>query len=150
MTFDKKIDFLKSIGSDKVPHSSFFEKKTLLDHLIGTHDILQGWGKEQIVLDAGLFHSVYGTAKFMPNKGLVDNRQVIIDLIGDQAEEIVYWFCILVFPRIPEMEKFKDPLKSYLLAVERANALEQKDFQDRLKEYNAKKNIMTWEEAYDL
>ena len=150
MTFYKKIDFLKSIGSDKVPHSSFFEKKTLLDHLIGTHDILQGWGKEQIVLDAGLFHSVYGTAKFMPNKGLVDNRQVIIDLIGDQAEEIVYWFCILVSPRIPEMEKFKDPLKSYLLAVERANALEQKDFQDRLNEYNAKKNTMTWEEAYGL
>ena len=150
MTFDKKIDFLKSIGSDKVLHHHFFKEKTLLDHLIGTHDILQGWGKEQIVLDAGLFHSVYGTAKFMPNKGLVDNRQVIIDLIGDQAEEIVYWFCILVSPRIPEMEKFKDPLKSYLLAVERANALEQKDFQDRLKEYNAKKNIMTWEEAYGL
>ena len=137
MTFDKKIDFLKSIGSDKVPHSS----RTLLDHLIGTHDILQGWGKEQIVLDAGLFHSVYGTAKFMPNKGLVDNRQVIIDLIGDQAEEIVYWFCILVFPRIPEMEKFKDPLKSHLLAVERANLLEQED---------VKKNMMTWEEAYGL
>ena len=107
MTFDKKIDFLKSIGSDKVSHSS----RTLLDHLIGTHDILQGWGKAQIVLDAGLFHSVYGTAKFMPNKGLVDNRQVIIDLIGDQAEEIVYWFCILVSPRIPEMEKFKEPTK---------------------------------------
>ena len=137
MTFDKKIDFLKSIGSDKVPHSS----RTLLDHLIGTHDILQGWGKEQIVLDAGLFHSVYGTAKFMPNKGLVDNRQVIIDLIGDQAEEIVYWFCILVSPRIPEMQKFKDPLKSHLLAVEGANLLEQRD---------VKKNIMTWEEAYGL
>jgi hypothetical protein len=137
LTFYKKIDFLKSIGSDKVPHSS----KTLLDHLIGTHDILQGWGKEQIVLDAGLFHSVYGTAKFMPNKGLVDNRQVIIDLIGDQAEEIVHWFCIIVFPRIPEMEKFKDPLKSHLLAVERANLLEQED---------VKKNMMTWEEAYGL
>ena len=146
MTFDKKIDFLKSIGSDKVSHSS----RTLLDHLIGTHDILQGWGKAQIVLDAGLFHSVYGTSKFLPNKGLVDNRQVIIDLIGNQAEEIVYWFCILVSPRIPEMEKFKDPLKSHLLAVERANALEQKDYQDRFKEYNAKKNTMTWEEAYGL
>ena len=81
---------------------------------------------------------------------MVDNRQVIIDLIGDQAEEIVYWFCILVFPRIPEMEKFKDPLKSHLLVVERANALEQKDYQDRFKEYNAKKNTMTWEEAYGL
>ena len=131
MAYDKKIDFLKSIGSDKVPHSS----RTLLDHLIGTHDILQGWGKEQIVLDAGLFHSVYGTVYFRPDAGLIDDRQVVIDLIGEQAEEIAYWFCILNAPRLQEILKFDEPLRGYLLSLDAANS------QGRM---------MTLEEAYDL
>jgi len=131
--FTKKIDFLKIIGSDKVKHG----EETLLDHLIYTHDILQKLGEEQFLLDAGLFHSVYGTAYFMPEVGLIDNRQVVIDLIGEQAEEIVYWFCILVNPRLPEINKFEEPLKSNLLKLYVANS-------------EAQKKMMTWEEAYDL
>ena len=73
----------------------------------------------------------------MPEGGLLDNRQVIIDLIGEQAEEIVYWFCILVNPRLPEINKFEEPLKSNLLKLYFAN----KDSQSKM---------MTWEEAYGL
>ena len=95
LTFTKKIDFLKSIGSDKTEHSG----RTLLEHLIGTSEKLKKMGAPQYLQDAALFHSVYGTAYFMPEGGLVDDRQVVKDLIGDQAEEVAYWFCILDKPR---------------------------------------------------
>ena len=38
-----KIDFLKSLGSDKVKHGD----QTLLEHLIGTRDKLKGMGKPE-------------------------------------------------------------------------------------------------------
>ena len=84
LTFTKKIDFLKSIGSDKVKHSG----RTLLEHLIGTRERLKELGAPEYLQDAGLFHSVYGTVYFMPEGGLVEDRQNIKDLIGEQAEEV--------------------------------------------------------------
>ena len=36
----------------------------------------------------------------MPEGGLVENRQNVKDLIGEQAEEIAYLFCIIDNPRI--------------------------------------------------
>jgi hypothetical protein len=133
--YKKKIDFLKSIGSDKVKHSG----GTLLEHLIGTSEELKKLGAPEYLQDAGLFHSVYGTVYFMPEGGLVDDRQVVKDLIGEDAEEIAYWFCILDLPRIEQILKFKGQLKKDLLSLDTANQEEQ-----------SANNMMTWEEAYDL
>ena len=136
LTFTKKIDFLKSIGSDKIEHSG----ETLLEHLIGTSEKLKEMGAPQYLQDAGLFHSVYGTVYFMPEGGLVEDRQVIKDLIGDKAEEIAYWFCILDKPRNENIWNIKsDKLRQDLIMLEQAN-------QDDMSE----NNIMTWEEAYDV
>ena len=134
--FIKKIDFLKSIGSDKTDHSG----RTLLDHLIGTSEKLKEMGAPQYLQDAGLFHSVYGTAYFMPDDGLVEDRQVVKDLIGDQAEEVAYWFCILDKPRNENIWNIKsDKLRKDLIMLEQAN-------QDDMSE----NNIMSWEEAYGI
>ena len=133
--YKKKIDFLKSIGSDKVKHSG----RTLLEHLIGTSEELKKLGAPEYLQDAGLFHSVYGTVYFMPEGGLVDDRQVVKDLIGEDAEEIAYWFCILDLPRGEQILKFKGQLKKDLLSLDTANQEEQ-----------SANNMMTWEEAYDL
>jgi hypothetical protein len=136
LTFTKKINFLKSIGSDKTDHSG----RTLLDHLIGTSEKLKEMGAPQYLQDAGLFHSVYGTVSFMPEGGLVEDRQVIKDLIGDQAEEIAYWFCILEQPRLENIWNIKsDTLRQDLIMLEQAN-------DDDM----SKKRMMTWEEAYDV
>ena len=136
LTFTKKIDFLKSIGSDKVEHSG----ATLLEHLIGTSEKLKEMGAPQYLQDAGLFHSVYGTVYFMPDDGLIENRQVVKNLIGDKAEEIAYWFCILDKPRNENIWNIKsDKLRQDLIMLEQAN-------QDDMSE----NNIMTWEEAYDV
>ena len=133
--FIKKIDFLKSIGSDKVNHAG----KNLLEHLIGTSEKLKELGAKLYLQDVGLFHSVYGTTYFMPDQGLVDDRQIVIDLIGKQAEEIAYWFCILDKPRTEQILKFKGQLKKDLLMLDFAN-----------EEDIANSRMMTMEEAYDL
>ena len=133
--FIKKIDYLKSIGSDKVNHAG----KNLLEHLIGTSEKLKELGAKLYLQDAGLFHSVYGTTYFMPDQGLVDDRQIVIDLIGKQAEDIAYWFCILDKPRTEQILKFKGQLKKDLLMLDFAN-----------EEDIANSRMMTMEEAYDL
>ena len=133
--FIKKIDYLKSIGSDKVNHAG----KNLLEHLIGTSEKLKELGAKLYLQDAGLFHSVYGTTYFMPDQGLVDDRQIVIHLIGKQAEEIAYWFCILDKPRTEQILKFKGQLKKDLLMLDFAN-----------EEDIANSRMMTMEEAYDL
>jgi len=97
-------------------------------------------GAPQYLQDAGLFHSVYGTVYFMPDDGLIENRQVVKNLIGDKAEEIAYWFCILDKPRNENIWNIKsDKLRQDLIMLEQAN-------QDDMSE----NNIMTWEEAYDV
>jgi hypothetical protein len=131
-----KIDFLKSIGSDKVNHRD----QILLEHLIGTRDKLKDMGKPEYLQDAGLFHSVYGTAYFMPEKGLVDDRQVVKDLIGDQAEEIAWWFCMFESPRTLQIiDNFEGQLREDLIALDIANS-------DNMGETR----VMAWDEAYGL
>jgi len=131
-----KIDFLKSIGSDKVKHSG----RTLLEHLIGTSEILKKLGTPEYLQDAGLFHSVYGTAYFMPEGGLVNDRQTVKDLIGEEAEEIAYYFCMLDHPRIQNIFKIEPlQLRNDLVLLNSAN------IEDQTTDI-----MMTWEEAYDL
>ena len=90
--------------------------------------------------DAGLFHSVYGTVYFMPEGGLVENRQNVKDLIGEQAEEIAYLFCIIDNPRIENIWNIEsDSLRKDLMLLEQANRDEQSEAE-----------MMTWEEAYDV
>ena len=97
-------------------------------------------GAPQYLQDAGLFHSVYGTVSFMPDGGLVEDRQIIKDLIGDQAEEVAYWFCILDKPRNENIWNIEsDKLRQDLIMLEQAN-------QDDMSE----NNIMSWEEAYGI
>ena len=135
--FIKKIDYLKSIGSDKVNHAG----KNLLEHLIGTSEKLKELGAKLYLQDAGLFHSIYGTVHFRPNEGLVglDKRDEIQELIGEQAEEVAYWFCIMDIPRFEQIQKCTGQLKKDLLLLHNAN-------EDDISE----NNMMTWDEAYGL
>ena len=127
-----KIKFLRDHGAHLCKHSG----KTLLEHLENTRDILRIEGAPEYLQDAGLFHSVYGTAYYMPSGGITVSRKEVQELIGMQAEEIAYWFCILDAPRIDEILKFEGQLKKDLLWLDSVNSAETR--------------TMTWEEAYDL
>ena len=134
--FTNKIDFLKSIGSNNILPSG----QNLLDHLIGTSNKLKDLGEPEYLQDAGLFHSVYGTVYFLPEDGLVDDRQTIKNIIGEKAEELAYWFCILEKPRIDNILKIKNTqLRKDLLKLNQANL-------DDI----ATSNTMSWKEAYGI
>ena len=94
MNIDSKIQFLKKIGCDEVGHRN----QTLLDHLIGVYNLLKSWDAPEYVQDAGLFHSVYGTTYFKPQ--MITSREMVKELIGDQAEILAYLYCIISAPRL--------------------------------------------------
>ena len=67
---------------------------SLLSHLIGTRNILEGWDARRSVCLAGMFHSVYGTQSF---EGLLElkDRPDVRRVIGHEAEELAYLFCAM-------------------------------------------------------
>ena len=131
----KKIEFLKSVGCMEKGHSG----RDLYTHLEGTRKELEKLGAPEYLQDAGLFHSVYGTTAFMPEDGLVsfNDRDKIVELIGKQAEEIVWWFCMLEKPRDYNIEKLEDgQLKNDLRLLNYVNHVDQMPENNRLEYYN--------------
>lgn len=96
MTIDEKRDLLpvqnrafdylqkKTKG---IKHSN----STLLNHCIGVYNELVKLQAPLHVQMAGLFHSVYGTEHFNPDINI--NRDELKDIIGEEAENLVYQFC---------------------------------------------------------
>ena len=85
------LGFLKKIYADKVPHA---KERVLLDHLIGTYDMLNEWELPPYVCTAGLFHSVYGNEHFTKKLMKIADRDVLKEMIGEKAELLVYYFNI--------------------------------------------------------
>ena len=120
LTYNKKINFLKNIEANTKSHAG----RTLMDHLIGVYNILKNDGAPQYLQDAGLFHSIYGTVIFKHQS--TNNRDAIIELIGEQAEEIVWEFCNLPRERYKAISEFEGQLKEDLLLLTKANNIEQR------------------------
>ena len=133
----KKLDYLMQTETNHKSHSGI----TLIDHLVGVHDILKEWEAPQYLQDAGLFHSIYGTSVFEHQS--TNDRNTIRELIGEQAEELVYQFSTLIQPRLNSIRGLDDgQLKKDLQLLWEANELEQRD--------RIKAPMMSWKEAYDL
>jgi hypothetical protein len=83
--------FLEQAHAAEIRHSG----RSLLEHLVGTHNLLQHWGNPQDLCLAGLFHSVYGTDRFTHSmvQSDTDNRQQVRELIGTRAEQLAFLFC---------------------------------------------------------
>ena len=117
-----KIDFLESIGCGETMHSG----RTLLEHLVGVYKILHEGFAPLHVCDAGLFHSVYGTAYFKPKTISLDNRDIVKDIIGEEAENLAFMFCVIPSPRFDNIMSLQDgQLRDELLMIEDANREEQ-------------------------
>ena len=94
-----------------------------MDHLIGSAEILKSYGVSDYLIDAGLFHSIYGEAssRNMP-KNLYLTRDELIDIIGQQAEQVVYEFCSISDPRSQNILLYPDgQLKEDLILLDKAN-----------------------------
>ncbi|WP_295571822.1 DUF6817 domain-containing protein [Stenotrophomonas maltophilia] len=81
---------LQQLGADRHPHSG----RSLLDHLVGTAELLSNWGCAAHVCAAGMYHSIYGTNGFSTACQGRDQREVIVSLIGERAERLVYLFAL--------------------------------------------------------
>jgi hypothetical protein len=81
-------EFLAARGAAELNHPG----GTLLAHLRRTRDTLTKWGARPELCRAGLAHAAYGTGGFP--RGLVElaERAVLAELIGAEAEAIVYLY----------------------------------------------------------
>ena len=58
------LELLKELGTLEVVHDKRKGSRNLMDHLVGTQDLLRGAGYCHSVCHAGLLHSIYGTNRF--------------------------------------------------------------------------------------
>ena len=103
--------------------------KTFFDHLLQTSGIVEklcqkiGIKEYQYLVDAALFHSIYGTDYYEFNEQIT--REKVISLIGEQAEQLVHFFCNLPERNIQILQhKFDKRLQRDLYIIEYANLLE--------------------------
>lgn len=85
-------NYISSIVPQALAHtgSSAFDS-----HLQGVQLILRHWGAPEYISDAGLFHSIYGTEGFQGFKLPLSYRPKVRELIGLQAERLVWIFCMV-------------------------------------------------------
>ncbi len=88
------IEFLRAEGAGELRHGA---GRTLLEHLVGTYDVVRRWGQPTWLQHAALLHSVYGTDIYGPQ--LLTRRDQLRDLAGPQAERLAYLFSMT--PRGP-------------------------------------------------
>ncbi len=123
---------LTKIGANNTPHSG----RNLLDHFLGTYDLLKQWGCESNVCLAGGLHSIYGTNVFKKITITEEHRPAVRKHFGEAAERLAWLFGSLSRPRAledgvlvdrrsgVELIISNDDLESLRL-IEAANLLEQ-------------------------
>ena len=89
---DAKLAFLNGEGAAGVAHTGNGKFDA---HLVGVASVLRAWGCDDSLVDAGLFHSVYGTEGFQGFCLPYERRDDVRALIGDRAERLVHTFCVV-------------------------------------------------------
>ena len=104
---DKKFEILQALGAGDFQHLN----GSLQAHLKETEAILESWGASDTLKVAGLFHAAYGTAGFDEHMVSLNQRQEIANVIGKDAEALVYLYCSCdrdyVFPQFGKLDKIQ-------------------------------------------
>jgi Aspartyl/Asparaginyl beta-hydroxylase len=90
-TGQRIVGFLRAQDADRIDHGG---PQSLLDHLIGTYEIVRRWNQPERFQHAALIHSVYGTDRYHPQLLPLSSRNDLINVAGDQAERLAYLFCV--------------------------------------------------------
>jgi aspartyl/asparaginyl beta-hydroxylase/uncharacterized protein DUF6817 len=90
-TADRVIAFLQAEGAATRGHGG---DRTLLDHLVGTYEILRRWEQPAWLARAALIHSVYGTEVYRHQLIPVTRRREVSALVGEQAERVAHLFAV--------------------------------------------------------
>jgi hypothetical protein len=85
---NKLQEFLTALGTNKVKHSG----RTLWTHLLNTYDILKANGFKQEICSAGGLHSIFGTNAFKKQTLTIEQRDIVVNVIGEEATKLVELF----------------------------------------------------------
>jgi len=88
---ENRLRFLRKASTEGMPHSD----RGLFDHLLGTRQLLVEWESRLALCDAGLFHSIYSTEHYELKAIPLFMRDEVRQLIGDEAESLVWLFCMM-------------------------------------------------------
>lgn len=128
---------LRELGANHLGHTD----RSLMDHLIGTGEILRQWDCDVDVCVAGVFHSIYGTNAFVRSCMDKNDRDRLRNMIGKRAERLAFLFCVsnrpaaflpavharqLVNRYTGEVMKVPSTVVRQLLEIECANLIEQR------------------------
>ncbi|SEU45971.1 hypothetical protein SAMN03159335_07450 [Burkholderia cepacia] len=75
----------------RIAHSG----STLWDHLLGTYEVLSGWGADPDTRLAGLIHSIYSTQYFRHRVVASGERERVAGVVGQRIEVLAHAFCVL-------------------------------------------------------
>lgn len=81
-------DFLLERGADRLQHPG----GTLYEHVSRVADLLEDWGACSEMRAACMCHACYGTDGYAPSLLSLAERPVLAELIGAQAESLVYLY----------------------------------------------------------
>jgi aspartate beta-hydroxylase len=90
------IAFLRHEGAAAASHAG---GQTLLDHLIGTYEIVGRWGQAVGLQHAALAHSIYGTDAYRQQLVPLSRRHEVAAIVGAEAERLSFLFSVT--PRGP-------------------------------------------------
>jgi len=116
---NKVIEFLLDNDADENAHSG----RNLLNHLLGTAELLMEWKCDKDLVLAGLCHSIYGTDSYHTVTIDPSRRDEVRALIGEKAEKLAWEFGNRKNPRIVSFIENKE---TDLVVIECANLIEQK------------------------
>ena len=108
VNYRKMVDFLVGLGTESIEHSG---DKGFLAHLIGVYRDLEGWGCDQDICRAGLFHSIYGTQLFQKFSLPLERRDEVQQLIGERAERLAFVNCVMDRPSFDRLIPTRGPYK---------------------------------------
>ncbi|MGK0161910.1 DUF6817 domain-containing protein [Pseudomonas mosselii] len=97
MCFKDHISFLSQTGAADQAHSG---RSSLLDHLLGTANILRKIGAAEEVQLAGMYHSIYSTRSFRHVTIPMEDKDQVVSRIGLSAERLVRAFSVLPRPSL--------------------------------------------------
>jgi aspartate beta-hydroxylase len=89
---ERIIRFLEAEGAGMRQHAG---RRTLLEHLVGTYEIVRRWEQPVALQHAALIHSVYGTESYHEQLLPVSRRPAVAEAAGEQAERLAYLFCAI-------------------------------------------------------
>ncbi|MGI0119900.1 DUF6817 domain-containing protein [Zooshikella sp. RANM57] len=103
------VNFLTTNGLASTPHKG----RTYLGHSTRVYICMKGWGCADHSCDAAFFQSVYGTQIWQRKTLPIEQRSVLIDLIGEKAERLVFASCFM--DRESFYEQLHDNKKTFSL-----------------------------------